>query len=520
VLGAALAAGLVLAATAYAGRGWIREQWCLFQLSRGSGVPAWPLVVELYHRKCAAVTPHLLARYRAFDVPRRKGGVGLSSENEEWKDRVRTLARLEPGCVPHLVEDLKQHARDGDCLLVLDVLQELGPGAAGAIPQVIDLIDQRGGIRDTKWIVEEALKTLLAIGTPGPAFCKVSARLLRQARERKDVYWTIKVLERVRELPAGVALPLLPELLELERWARNSPERELDEGWHTVSIVVFLIFGRLGAGAHQAVPVLEEALQDEVLRPWAALALGCIVPEHRVAMEALVEELSHAEKDGWIVLVSEMPWSTPPLPALLPHLARGLELMRDGWDARIVVKVMNGIDPEFTRRTLLALLESNISEQRLVVLRALLDSADWPPDFPRKLRLLGEDPDPRVAVVAAAALSRAGEASAETLRVYAAQLRSASPEDWEFAAALGQLARSRVEARAIVLAALAEGSGAELMALETAAWMSPDDPEVRQAIERLRGSADIGMRGLAEQALERLEKARATSSTADRGPAP
>lgn len=501
VLAAGVVATLLVAAGTYLGRGWLRDGWQLFQLAHGGEEPSWPMVVELYQRKCAAVTPYLLARYRLHRVGRVLGGIGLTSSNPKWWDRVWTLVRLEPQCVPYLVDAAKRNPEDR--LLVFDVLQVLGPRAVEAVPGLVDLIEEVSAIHDDRvFIGEECLRTLMAIGEAAvPGFLRASAHLLQTACKQKDGFTIQKILLVIREMPDGASLPLLNDLLDALSAVQR--EWELDASEQLMGMIL-VTMGNLGPSARKAVPVMEESLKHKALRPWAALALSCIAPEHREAVGILVEMLSNPEREDWHDFVGLMALSTPALPVLFPYLARGLE-NRDASEGSRILQVMLKIDPIATQSKLFALLESEVSEKRLFALESLIELRYSPAGFFLKLRSLAEDPDSEVALTAAAALADAGDVSEHALSIYRKTLGSPpSSAEYEFAGSLGRLARSSSEVREIIVGALGGRHGGERLAMEAAEWLGSRDSKVLWAIEKLSASNDAEIREMAKKALRIL----------------
>jgi HEAT repeat protein len=240
------------------------------------------------------------------------------------------LVKLGPVAVPALVEALKEEGQSPGSRPAV-VLGRIGPGAAKAVPDLIELLrNRRAPLRqDAAWVLgqtgaaEAAGPALVAaLEDPEPGVRIEAARALGVlGRDRESALPVLADLaehaERKYRAPAIAALgyqgpaaiPVLTRALRspaaataYEALLRIDPTRKvavaamaalLRDKDDRVREEAAEVLGQIGPEAKGSIPALERALGDEVapVRLRAAAALQAIEPGHRAALATLTGAL-------------------------------------------------------------------------------------------------------------------------------------------------------------------------------------------------------------------------------------
>jgi HEAT repeat protein len=199
------------------------------------------------------------------------------------------LARIEPDD-PALVPALLQMLREQSVFTydAFGTLGDMGPAAKGAVPTLIDYVNQGcGRAAETLGrigpVVKDAVPALSRLlDRKGQAAQAGPAAKDEKEFQRRALVETALALWRIEQRPT--VIPLLMGLLE-DRGREFRDDRSCVR-WMTVDAL-----GEIGPAASAAVPLLIDALKEEGLRDRAAQALGRIGPGARAAVPALTAVL-------------------------------------------------------------------------------------------------------------------------------------------------------------------------------------------------------------------------------------
>jgi HEAT repeat protein len=233
---------------------------------RSSGAPA---VVASVGR--AAVRP-LTEMLRSADGAERDAAI----------DALRHLGPKAAPAVPQLL-DLLSERNEEVVSSVLWALSEMGDAARAAVPSVIELVARHDTEAGLGW---SAANALAKIGADDPA--AITALVARLESKKSDVVFN--AVSRLGEIgPAARAA--VPHLVALYQHQSSH--------WQFRMHILETLAG-IGPGATEARPLLEKVLGDREirLRYAAALALGMLGPTGKAAVPVLIEAM-HDARDSW-----------------------------------------------------------------------------------------------------------------------------------------------------------------------------------------------------------------------------
>jgi HEAT repeat protein len=192
-------------------------------------------------------------------------------------DAIRAHARDIQEIVPQLLEFLKDpdiNVRNN----VPQILEEMGPVAAAAVPALIKTLD------DDSIVAHNAMR---ALGAMGSAARPAVAPLLRRFENAKPREWEVDVeretilttLERI----GPAAVEAVPRLIE---WLPDYPQAART-------------LGKIGPEAKTAVPALQKVFANEkgVARSWSAFALVKITGKTEPYVSTLAERFTRSKDD-------------------------------------------------------------------------------------------------------------------------------------------------------------------------------------------------------------------------------
>jgi HEAT repeat protein len=185
------------------------------------------------------VVPYLIEGLRGQDSSLKRAKLAL------WKRLPQWYVTKHLSQMPMPAESTRMKA--------LSALGPIGPEASAAVPEVarIALDDSVGGFQPL------ALHTLGAIGVNSPRALEVLLQVIDRTNETMRLHAASALAQF-----GGRAKPALPTLLR--EFDRNGPKKP------SASVVVL---AALGPEAAAAVPVLVEALNDDILAPYAVYPL-------------------------------------------------------------------------------------------------------------------------------------------------------------------------------------------------------------------------------------------------------
>jgi HEAT repeat protein len=185
--------------------------------------------------------------------------------------------------IPAIVARLVQVIRTGDPEKTAEALRALaviGPDAAPAVPVLIEILDRGDApvnVPGNQFALAETLPDKrVTADSPG------TVAQLRGAAGRSQRTWQLSRAAEaaLAEIGPG-ARAAVPSLIAS---LRDHKERSVDPGCYAL--------GRIGAAAHDAIPVLEDLLksEDPAARLAAAEALSTIDPEHATNAASICRE--------------------------------------------------------------------------------------------------------------------------------------------------------------------------------------------------------------------------------------